>query len=401
VKSAFLYGELTEKVCVEQPLGYKKEENKVYRLKKALYGLKQAPRTWYSKIESYFIREKFIKCPHEHTLFVKRDGEKLLIVSLYVDDLIYTGNDASMFESFKSSMENMFDMTDLGRMRYFLGVEVNQGDHGIFICQQKYINDILARFGMEYCNIVSSPIVPGTKLNKDQNGKCVDATYYKQIVGSLIYLLATRPDLAYSVCLIARFMEKPTETHLIAAKRILRYIKGTGGLGILYKKGVSQILQGWTDSDYAGDVEDRKSTSGYVFTYGSSVVSWSSKKQPIVTLSTTKAEFVAAAAAACACQGLWLKRNLFHLGKEQGRNNVIFCDKSSSIKLSKNLVMHGRCKYIDVRYFFLGDLVKDGVFDLKHRRTDDQIADIMTKPLKLESFCKFRKLLGVCDLKDS
>jgi hypothetical protein len=396
VKSAFLHGELTENVYVDQPLGYKKVENKVYKLRKALYGLKQAPRAWYSKIEAYFHKENFIKCPHEHTLFVKKDGEKVLIVSLYVDDLIFTGNDSKMFKDFKESMKNMFDMTDLGRMRYFLGVEVNQGSHGIFICQQKYSKDILSRFGMEMCNAVCSPIVPGNKLTKDQHGQCVDATYYKQIVGSLMYLLATRPDLAYSVCLIARFMEKPTETHLIAAKRILRYLKGTESLGILYKRGIKQALQGWTDSDYAGDVEDRKSTSGYVYSYGSSAISWSSKKQPIVTQSTTEAEFVAAAS--CACQGLWLRRILFHLGEDQGKRNVIFCDNSSSIKLSKNPIMHGRCKHIDVRYFFLRDLVKDEVFELKHCRTEDQIADVMTKPLKLESFCKFRKLLGVCDL---
>ncbi|KAK2442007.1 putative mitochondrial protein [Trifolium repens] len=396
VKSAFLHGELTENVYVEQPLGYKKVENKVYKLRKALYGLKQAPRAWYSKIEAYFAKENFIKCPHEHTLFVKKDGEKVLIVSLYVDDLIFTGNDSKMFQSFKESMKNVFDMTDLGRMRYFLGVEVNQGSHGIFICQQKYIKDILSRFGMEMCNVVCSPIVPGNKLSKDSNGKCVDATYYKQIVGSLMYLLATRPDLAYSVCLIARFMERPTEDHLVAAKRILRYLKGTANLGILYERGVKQALQGWTDSDYAGDVEDRKSTSGYVYTYGSSAISWSSKKQPIVTLSTTEAEFVAAAS--CACQGLWLKRILYQLGEDQGKGIVIFCDNSSSIKLSKNPIMHGRCKHMDVRYFFLRDLVKDEVFELKHCKTQDQIADVMTKPLKLESFCKFRKLLGVCSL---
>ncbi|KAK2414991.1 hypothetical protein QL285_037518 [Trifolium repens] len=211
-----------------------------------------------------------------------------------------------------------------------------------------------------------------------------------------MYLLATRPDLAYSVCLVARFMEKPTESHLIAAKRILRYVKGTANLGTLYQRGVKQALQGWTDSDYAGDIEDRKSTSGYVYTYGSSAISWSSKKQPIVTLSTTEAEFVVAAS--CACQGLWLKRILCHLGEDQGKGIVIFCDNSSSIKLSKNPIMHGRCKHIDVRYFFLRDLVKDEVFELKHCKTQDQIADVMTKPLKLESFCKFGKLLGVCDL---
>jgi hypothetical protein len=301
-----------------------------------------------------------------------------------------------MFENFKNSMKKKFAMTDLGKMRDFLGVEVSQGEHGIFISQQKYIKEILSRFGMEVCNMVCSPIVPGNRLTKDESGKSVDSTKYKQIVGCLMYLLATRPDLAFSVCLIARYMERPTEMHLAAAKRILRYLKGTMNLGILYKRDLNRSLQGWTDSDYAGDLDDRKSTSGYVFKFGSSAISWSSKKQPIVTLSTTEAEFVAAAS--CVCQGMWLRSILQQLGQTQRKGIVIFCDNSSSIKLSKNPVMHGRCKHIDVRYYFLRDLVKDGVLEMKHCNTGDQIADVMTKPLKLESFCKFRKMLGVCDL---
>jgi hypothetical protein len=398
VKSAFLHGELTENLYVEQPRGYqRKDKEKVYKLNKALYGLKQAPRAWYSKIESYFSQEMFVKCPNEHTLFVKQGTDKILIVSLYVDDLIYTGNNVDLFEEFKASMKKKFAMTDLGKMRYFLGVEVSQGKHGVFIHQQKYANEILVRFGMDTCNSVSSPIVPSNRLSKDENGKIVDATNYKQMVGSLMYLLATRPDLAFSVCLIARYMERPTELHLGAAKRILRYLKGTVSLGVLYKKGVSADLQGWSDSDYAGDIDDRKSTSGYVFMFGSGAVSWSSKKQPIATLSTTEAEFVAAAA--CACQGIWLRKILSQLGHTPEKSTTVFCDNSSSIKLSKNPVMHGRCKHIDVRYYFLRDLIKDGVLELSYCRTENQIADVMTKTLKLESFYRCRKSLGVCDLK--
>ncbi|MCI19204.1 copia-type polyprotein, partial [Trifolium medium] len=153
------------------------------------------------------------------------------------------------------------------------------------------------------------------------------------------------PDLAFSVCLIARYMERPTEMHLAAAKRILRYLKSTMNLGILYKRGESEVLQGWTDSDYAGDLDDRKSTSGYIFKFGSSAISWSSKKQPILTLSTTEAEFVAAAS--CACQAVCLRKILHQLGQAQEGSTVIFCDNSSSIKLSKNPIMHGRCKHID------------------------------------------------------
>ncbi|MCH81290.1 copia-type polyprotein, partial [Trifolium medium] len=387
VKSAFLHGELTENIYVSQPLGYDNgNKHKVYKLKKALYGLKQAPRAWYSKIETYFISKSFQKCPHEHTLFVKL-GEKgeILIASLYVDDLILTGNDLSMINNFKRSMKKHFAMTDLGKMRYFLGIEVCQSKQGIFIHQQKYAAEILSRFGMENCNMVSNPIVPGCKLIKNENGKAADPTLYKQMVGCLMYLLATRPDLAYSVCLVARFMDRPTEVHFTAVKRILRYLKGTLSFGVLYKSNVTKklCLKGWSDSDYAGDVEDRKSTTGYLFKLGSAAISWSSKKQPIVTLSTTEAEYVAAAS--CACQALWLRNVLSCLQQKQEVNTVIYCDNSSTIKLSKNPIMHGRCKHIDVRFHFLRNLTKDDVVELIHCKTDSQLADIFTKPLKLDS----------------
>ena len=302
VKSAFLHGEITEEVFVEQPPEYdqKGHESKVYRLKKELYGLKQVPRAWYSRIETYFIKEGFTKCPYEHTLFIKTaDGGKILIVCLYVDDLIFTGNDEVMFEQFKKSMKIEFDMTDLGIMKYFLGIEVLQKADGIFITQRKYAQEILERFNMDQCNSVHNPVVPSFKLTKDEEGVEVDTTVYKQMVGSLMYLTATRPDLMFIVSLISRYMERPTESHLLAAKRALRYIKGTVILGLFYKKGGSEELVGYTDSDYAGDQDDRKSTSGYVFLMSSGAISWSSKKQPVVTLSTNEAEFIAAASSAC------------------------------------------------------------------------------------------------------
>ncbi|RVX17651.1 Retrovirus-related Pol polyprotein from transposon TNT 1-94 [Vitis vinifera] len=339
VKSAFLHGELNEAVFIEQPQGYEKkgEEHKVYKLKKALYGLKQAPRAWYSRIEAYFIKEGFERCSCDHTLFIKTgDGGKILIVSLYVDDLIFTGNDESMFVKFKNSMKLEFDMTDLGKMKYFLGMEVLQNSEGIYISQRKYAKEVLERFGMEKSNSVKNPIVPGDRLTKNEGGVKVDAT---------------------------KFMASPTEMHLQAAKRVLR------------------------------DVDDRKSTSGYVFLLSEGAVAWSSKKQPVVTLSTTEAEFVAAAS--CACQGVWMRRVLEKLGHSQGKCTTVLCDNNSTIKLSKNPVMHGRSKHIDVRFHFLRDLTREGVVELKHCGTQEQVADIMTKPLKLDVFLKLRELLGV------
>ncbi|CAL9007505.1 unnamed protein product [Prunus brigantina] len=170
-----------------------------------------------------------------------------------------------MFKDFKKSMMEEFEMTDLGKMHYFLGIEVKQSSNGIFIGQKKYAEEILKRFHMEGCNSVQNPIVPGTKLVKDEGGEKVDSTHFKQIVGSLMYLTATRPDLMFAVNLISRYMESPTELHFQAAKRVLRYLKGTTDLGLFYKKKTGAKLMGFSDGDYAGDLNDRKSTSGYVF----------------------------------------------------------------------------------------------------------------------------------------
>lgn len=221
-----------------------------------------------------------------------------------------------MCDRFKSSMMREFDMSDLGKMKYFLGIEVIQNEAGIFICQRRYAREVLDRFGMGSSNSVNNPIVPGTQLSKDETGDGVDVTMFKQIVGSLMYLTATRPDLMYGVCLISRFMANPKSSHWLAAKRILRYIKGTTDFGILYKRGRSNAcLVSYTDSNYAGDLDDRKITSGFAFIMGSGAISWASKKQPVVSLSTTEAEYIAAAF--CACQCVWLRGILEQLGAEE------------------------------------------------------------------------------------
>lgn len=260
----------------------------------------------------------------------------------------------------------------------------------------KYVRDVLTKFQMLQCNPVGTPVGLGLKLTTDPEGRKVDSTLFKQIVGSLMYLTTTRPDIMYGISLISRYMENPTELHLLAAKRILRFLKGTIDHGIFYKKGGPSVMIGFTDSDYASDPDDRKSTSGYAFLLGSGAISWSSKKQPIVTLSTTEAEFVAAAS--CTCQAIWLRRLLAELQCPPDGPTLVYCDNSSTIKLSKNPVFHGRSKHIDVRYHFLRDLVKDGTLDLKYCRSEDQLADIMTKALNLPAFTKLRKLLGVCSM---
>ncbi|TYG79892.1 hypothetical protein ES288_D02G173500v1 [Gossypium darwinii] len=212
---------------------------------------------------------------------------------------------------------------------------------------------------MSNCNYVNTPSDVGLKLTKNLEEKKIDGTLYKQIVGSLMYVTATRPDILYVVCIISRYMENPKELHLLAAKRIFRYLKGTSDFGLFYKKGES--LVGFTDRDYAGGLDDRKSTSSYVFMIGSGAVSWSSKKQPIVTLSTTEVEFVAATS--CDSQAICLRNIPAGLYFKQQGATTVYCDNNSAIKLSKNLVLHGKSKHFDVKFHFLRDLTKDGVID--------------------------------------
>ena len=204
---------MKEQVFIEQPSGYVKigSEHKVYKLKKALYRLKQASWAWYSHIEAYFLKVGFTKCPYEHTLIVKSgDKGKMLIVCLYVDDLIFSGNCNVLFKDFKKSMMDEFEMTYLGMMHYFLGIEVNQIAGGIFICQKKYVGEVLDMFQMKDCNPANTPSDFSLKLHKDLEGKKVDSTLYKQIIGSLMYLTATRPDIMYSVSMTSRYMEEAT-----------------------------------------------------------------------------------------------------------------------------------------------------------------------------------------------
>eukprot|EP00253_Pinus_taeda_P032282 PITA_32282 len=225
VKSTFLNGVLIEEVYIEQPLGYVKkgQEHKVCKLKKALYGMKQAPRAWYSRIDSYLQENGFEKCEGEPTVYIKKKDGKLLIVVLYVDDVIFTGNNVYLIENFKAVMKEEFEMIDMGLLRYFLGIEVDQNENGIFISQAKYVNEVLDRFNMQECKTAITPTLMGLKLSKEDNSKDFDPSLYKSIVGSLMYLTATRSDIMFAVSLISRFMERPKEAHWQAAKRILSH----------------------------------------------------------------------------------------------------------------------------------------------------------------------------------
>jgi len=250
----------------------------VYRLKKTLCGLKQAP-DWYNHIDSYFLNNGFNKRNNEPTLYTKRDQKSnILIVCLYVDDMIYTG--IFFLNDFKATMQSEFEMTDLGLVKYFLGIEVEQSEKGFFICQQKYATDILKRFKMNKCKPTDKPIARGTKSSKQDEGKQIVYTLSKRLVGSLMNLIATQPDIMYAVRLISIFIENPKISHSKVGKRILRYIAGTTNYGIWYSNSEDDTLVGYIDSDFSGSIDHRKITSGYAFFLGTGLISWDSKKQP-------------------------------------------------------------------------------------------------------------------------
>jgi len=314
VKSAFLNGFLEEEICIDQPMGYelKGHEDKVLKLNKVLYGLKQAPRAWYSRIDGYFLKNGFAKCPHEYAIYVKiKESGDTFIVCLYVDDLIFTGNNPKMFEDFKQAMNKEFEMTDIGLISYYLGIEIKQGEDGIFVNQEKFAKEILKKFKMEDCAKVKTPVECGVKKSKNDEGEKINSTTFKSLVESLRYLTCTRPDILYRVGLVSRFMETPTITHFKALKRILRYIKGTIDFGLFNDYSNSFDLMGYSDSDWAGDMDDRKSTTCFVLYMGNTAFTWSSKKQSIVTLSTCEAEYIAITA--CVCHSIWLRRLLKEL----------------------------------------------------------------------------------------
>eukprot|EP00253_Pinus_taeda_P017386 PITA_17386 len=366
VKSAFLNGYLEEEVYVEQPQGFEVEgkENNVYKLKKALYGLKQAPRAWYARTDGYFHENGFQRSKNDPTLYYKQEGIDILITSLYVDDLLYMGSSFKMNDKFKAAMMNEFEMKDLGIMKYFLGMEAYQSNNEIFICETKYAQDMLNKFDMLDCHPSPTPSAHGEVLCRDDGANLVDEKTYRSIVGSLIFLTHTRPDITHLVSLVSRYMTNPSEIHMKAAKRIL------------------------SDSDWGGSLDDRKSTSGNCFSFGSGLITWNSKKQSVVALSSTEAEYVAVTSAGT--QALWLRKILEEIGEKQVQPTVIYCDNVSAIKLAKNPVHHSGTKHFDMKYHFIRDLVQKKDIELKHINTQHQLADIFTKAVAKDQFLAIR-----------
>ena len=399
VKSAFLNGLIQEEVYVEQPPGFEipDKPNHVYKLQKALYGLKQAPRAWYERLSNFLLEKDFSRGKVDTTLFIKRKHNDILLVQIYVDDIIFGSTNDSLCKEFSLDMQSEFEMSMMGELKYFLGLQIKQTQEGIFINQSKYCKELIKRFGMDSAKHMSTPMSTNCYLDKDESGQSIDIKQYRGMIGSLLYLSASRPDIMFSVCMCARFQSNPKQSHLSAVKRIMRYLLGTINLGLWYPKNSTCNLIGYSDSDFAGSKTDRKSTSGTCQFIGSALVSWHSKKQNSVALSTAEAEYISAGS--CCAQILWMKQQLSDYGIILDRI-PIKCDNTSAINLSKNPVQHSRTKHIEIRHHFLRDHVLKGDCVLEFVDTKNQLADIFTKPLPKEVFFSIRRELGLLDVRD-
>ena len=400
VKSVFLNGELEEEVYVEQPPGFEDPNlaDFVYFLFKALYGLKQAPRTWYDTLSEFLLENGFTRGVIDKTLFHKVHKSDMILVQVYVDDIIFGSTNDDLCKRFSKLMQSKYEMSMMGELNYFLGLQVSQRKDGIFICQSKYIRELLKKYNLEDSTPAKTPMPTTSKLDQDKTGKKVDITSYRGMIGSLLYLTASRPDIMFATCLCARFQAEPKESHLIAVKRIFRYLKGTPNLGIWYPKGTGFDLVGYTDSDFAGCKIDRKSTSGSCQFLGRRLVSWHSKKQHSVSTSTAEAEYIAAGS--CCAQILWMRNQLRDYGLLVSKI-PIFCDNTSAIAISNNPVQHSRTKHIDIRYHFIREHVTNGIVELHFVPTEDQIADIFTKPLDENTFSKLVSELGMLNISNN
>ncbi|KAI3746902.1 hypothetical protein L6452_09344 [Arctium lappa] len=394
VKSAFLNGILHEEVYVAQPEGFidPKNPDHVYVLDKALYGLKQAPRAWYDTLTQFLLASGFKKGTVDTTLFLKKQGDDMILIQIYVDDIIFGSTNPKFCKKNSRIMESRFEMSMMGELNFFLGLQVKQLPEGILINQSKYIRDILKKFNMTDSSVMKTPMATGTLLDADLSGKSVDQKVYRSMIGSLLYLTASRSDIMFATCFCARYQDNPKESHLVAIKRILRYLKGTTELGLWYPKGSSFDLTAYTDVDHAGCKLDRKSTSGSCQFLGDKLVSWTSKKQNCVSTSTVEAEYVAAAS--CCSQVLWMRTQLKYFGYTYLRA-PIYCDSKSAIAITANPVQHSKTKHIDVRYHFIKDHVEKGDIEMHFVTTDYQLDDLFTKTLDEKRFNSLVSKLGM------
>lgn len=388
---------------MRQPEGFvtKGQEHLVCHLKKSLYGLKQSPRCWNTALDDHLKQSGFVSVESDPCIYRAVEGEPFFI-GVYVDDIVMATKSKTRLTEVKQSLASQFDIKDLGRLHHFLGMKIVQNDESgsVWVGQQVYTENLLKKFRMDDAKLVATPVDVSSKLVKATDvDKCLNQQEYQSVVGSLLYLaMATRPDIAFAVSNVAKFSARPTKQHWIAVKRILRYLRGTAEYGLAYTPNASGHCVGYSDADWGGDLDDRKSTSGYVFLISGGAVSWRSKKQTCVALSTAEAEYVALASAGQ--EAAWMRELTATLENRPQRSVVLFEDNQSAIAMTKNPQFHGRSKHISIKYHFIRNQVDERVIDLKYCPTQDMIADMMTKGLSKEQFTTLRSMAGVLTLQD-
>jgi len=401
ISTAFLNGELKEDIYMKQPEGFqvKGKEHLVCKLKKSIYGLKQSPRCWNEALDKQLKNMKFKQSANDPCIYILQSGEEVFIIAVYVDDIILCGKNQDRINEFIGMIGDKFDIRDMGTLKYFLGVKILYLDSGaIWIGQPTYTRELLSKVSMEKSKPVATPVESGCKFVKSKDtDDIVYQEFYQSAVGQLLYLSTrTRPDIAYAVGNVARFSSKPSQQHWIAVKRIFRYLNGTINHGLLFDN--KSNVEGFSDADWAGNLDDRKSTSGYVFMMSGAAISWNSKKQSCVALSTAEAEYIALAKASQ--ESVWLQRLLIDMGEKQKNAIIIHEDNQSAIAMAKNPSFHGRAKHIDMKYHYVRELVKDDKIELRYCETGNMIADMMTKGIAKTQFEKLRSMIGLKDFTD-
>ncbi|GJY69720.1 putative ribonuclease H-like domain-containing protein [Tanacetum coccineum] len=397
VKSAFLYGEIEEEVYVTQPKGFEDPyfPKHVYKVVKALYGLHQAPRAWYERLSAFLLQHNYRRGTIDKTLFIKKDSRDILLVQVYVDDIIFGSTNKAWCEEFEVLMKGEFEMSAMGEMSFFLGLQVKQLPDGIFISQDKYVKDMLTKFDMESVRTATTPYEAAKTKLKDETDPPVNVHLYRSMIGSLMYLTASRPDIMFAVSACSRHQVTPLTSHLNAVKKIFKYLKGQPKLGLWYPKDSPFQLEAYSDSDYAGSHGDRKSTTGGCQFLGRRLISWQCKKQTIVATSSTEAEYVAAAS--CCAQVLWIQNQLLDYGFNF-MNTKIFIDNQSTICIVKNPVFHQRTKHIEIRHHFIRDANEKNLIQVLKIHTDDNVADLLTKAFDGPRFEYLVVHIGMVDM---
>ena len=374
----------------------------VCKLNKALYGLKEAPRLWYNHIDEFLLSIGFRKSENDPNLYQLIDGE--LVLLLYIDDLLIAAKSRRRIYQVKQLLHNRYKMNDLGSARQFLGLEIDQLPDGRFLLNQaRFVMKVLRCSCMENCNGVCTPMETGQKLlPAEETDEMVEPREYQSLVGSLMSLaIGTRPDITFAISTLSKLNARPETKHLLPVKRVLRYLRQTTTLSLIYHRTQNSALVGFTDSDFAGDLDDRKSTSGYVFTLASGAVSWKSKKQSLVSLSSTEAEYVGCSEAAR--EAIWLRRLYHEITKDQLKSTIpaiqlLLSDSQGAISLAQAPRVSDRTKHIDIKYYFVRDTCANGLVRLGFISTAEMTPDVMTKALPHDAHQKHIRGMGLTEL---